>query len=385
MNKKLSNLKSKSLLYHRKFRGKIGTKLLTPIKNIRNLSLAYTPGVASVCLEIHAIPQKVFDYTLKSHTVAIVTDGSAVLGLGNIGPLASIPVMEGKAALFKTFADLDAFPICLDTQDPDQIIQVVRYLAPVFGGINLEDISAPRCFEIENSLQDLGIPVMHDDQHGTAIVVLAGLLNAVKLADKKMSEIKVVVLGAGAAGNAVSQILAGQVTDVIVLDSQGIISPTRHDLDPYKRQLAKITNKRKISGGLQNALQHADVFIGVSKANLMPPEYIKLMNPKPIIFALANPHPEIMPDMAKKAGVFIIATGRSDFPNQINNCLAFPGVFKGALSSHATAITRDMKLNAACALARLVKRPKLDLIIPRPFDPGISLAVARAVANFAST
>lgn len=370
-----------ALALHAKNRGKLATQVITPIITKEDLSLAYTPGVAEVSRAIAQDKSKVFDYTIKGHTIAVVTDGSAVLGLGNIGAEAALPVMEGKAALFKTFANLDAFPIALNTQDSSEIVKIVKAIAPVFGGVNLEDIAAPRCFEIEEALQDIGIPVMHDDQHGTAVVVLAGLLNAFKVAGKKMGEAKVVILGAGAAGGAISAILSGQVKDIVVLDSQGIISKARADLDKYKARLAELTNKQNITGNLQNALKNADVFIGVSKANLLNGSDIKLMSSKPIIFALANPDPEIMPDKAKQAGAFIVATGRSDFPNQVNNSLAFPGIFKGALEAKATKITNGMKIKAAEALAAAVINPSADKIIPGPFDPGITEAVARAVAS----
>ncbi len=371
-------LGEEAIEFHKKFKGKIGTLILTPIKDKHDLSLAYTPGVGEVSKAIFADKSKVYDLTAKGHTVAIVSDGSAVLGLGNIGPEAALPVMEGKAALFKTFADLDAFPICLATQDPDEIIKAVKQIAPVFGAINLEDISAPRCFAIEEALQDLGIPVMHDDQHGTATVVLAGLINAAKVAEKELSSLKVVISGAGAAGQAIAKMLLPKVSDTILLDSQGIIDENR---DSYKKELAKVTNKNKITGGLPEALKNADVFIGVSKAGLLLPEYVKLMAFKPIVFALANPVPEIMPDIAKTFGVFIMATGRSDFPNQINNSLAFPGIFKGALKIRATKITLDMKQAAAEAIAGMVKNPTVDKIIPGPFDKGLVEIVANAVSQ----
>jgi len=375
------NMAEQALKIHAKNRGKLATLVTTPVASKEDLALIYTPGVAAVSLAIAKNKSREFKYTIKGHTVGIITDGSAVLGLGNIGPQAALPVMEGKAALFKIFANLDAFPICLDTQDPAEIIKAIKYLAPVFGGINLEDISAPRCFAIEEALQDLGIPVMHDDQHGTAVVVLAGLLNAAKVAGKKMANLKVVINGAGAAGNGVTKMLAGKVADIIVLDSQGILSSQRHDLDPYKQQLLKITNKQDLAGNLATAVAGADVFIGVSKPNLLFPEHIVTMNQKPIIFALANPTPEIMPDVAKKAGAFIVATGRSDFPNQINNSLAFPGVFKGALAKRATRITQKMKTAAAQAIADLVKKPSPTEIIPGPFTPDLVNAVATAVAD----
>lgn len=375
------NLKQAALKYHQKHQGKLATEVTTPIKNIADMTLAYTPGVAEVSKTIAENPDQVYDLTLKSHTIAVVSDGSAVLGLGNIGPQAAIPVMEGKVALFKTFANLDAFPICLKTQDPKEIIQIVKNIAPVFGGINLEDISAPRCFEIEEALQDIGIPVMHDDQHGAAVVVLAGLINAAKVAEKKLSELKVVVLGAGAAGTAIARFLVKRVDDVIAVDRQGIISVADKNLDEHKRKLARLTNKKNKEGLLQDALKGADVFIGVSAGNLLKAADIKLMNKKPIVFALANPTPEIMPDEAKKGGAYIVATGRSDFPNQINNSLAFPGIFKGALEIRAKKITEEMKIKAAGALADLVKNPTVDKIIPGAFDKGVTEAVIKAVAQ----
>jgi malate dehydrogenase (oxaloacetate-decarboxylating) len=369
------------LKYHKKYRGKIGTLIFSPINDKAALSVAYTPGVAEASKEIANDPEKVFDYTIKPHTVAVVSDGSAVLGLGNIGAAGAIPVMEGKAALFKTFAGIDAFPICLNTQEPKEIIKIVRAIAPVFGGINLEDISAPRCFVIEDSLQDLGIPVMHDDQHGTAVVVLAGLTNAAKVAGKNLSDLTVVVNGAGAAGNAVSKLIGEKVKNVIVVDSRGVISKKRTDLDKYKKRLLKITNKGNQSGSLRDVLKGADVFIGVSKANLLTATDIKQMAEGAIVFAMANPIPEILPSEAKKGGALIIGTGRSDLPNQINNSLAFPGIFKGALSVRATRITKEMKLAAAEALAGMVKNPTVEKIIPGPFDKGVAETVAKAVVK----
>lgn len=365
--------------YHKKAKGKISISVNSPIKNKKDLSIAYTPGVAEVSKEIADNPEKVFDYTIKPHTVAIVSDGSAVLGLGNIGANAAIPVMEGKAALFKTFAGIDAFPICVETQDANEIISIVKNIAPVFGGVNLEDISAPRCFEVEENLQDLGIPVMHDDQHGTAVVVLAGMINAVKVVGKKLEDLTVVVNGAGAAGNAVSRLLSEKVKNVIVVDSKGIISADRQDLDEYKNKLLTITNKNNLSGTLNDALIEADAFVGVSKANLLTRDDIKTMGINPIIFALANPIPEIMPDEAKLGGAKVVATGRSDMPNQINNSLAFPGIFKGALEVRANKITKEMKLSAAEALASLVSKPTVEKIIPGPFDKGVADTVSKAI------
>ena len=369
------------LAVHKKFKGKIATLVTTPVTSKKELSIIYTPGVAIVSSAIAKDKNLVFDYTIKSHTVAIVTDGTAVLGLGNIGPEAAMPVMEGKAVLLKTFANIDAFPICLNTVDPQEIINTVKYLAPTFGGINLEDISAPRCFLVEESLQDLGIPVMHDDQHGTAVVVYAGLINAVKVAKKELKNLQVVINGAGAAGNGVTKMLVSEVDNIIVLDSKGIISKKREDLDPYKKELAKITNKKNLDGDLATALKGSDVFIGVSKPNLLDPKWIATMNNKPIIFALANPIPEIMPDLAKASGAFIVATGRSDFSNQINNSLAFPGIFKGALAVRAGRITNEMLIAAAKAIAGLVKDPSPDNIVPGPFEKDLALIVATAVSK----
>lgn len=369
--------------YHSKSKGKIKIETSSPIENTEDLSLAYTPGVAEISKAIAENPEKVYEYTIKSHTVAIVSDGSAVLGLGNIGAKAAIPVMEGKAALFKTFAGIDAFPICIESQTPSEIISIVKNISPIFGGINLEDISAPRCFEIEESLQNLGIPVMHDDQHGTAVVVLAGLINAAKVTNKRLGNLIVVVNGSGAAGTAIAKLLSQKVKSVIVVDSRGIICSSRKDLNPFKRHLTEITNKENISGNLTAAMKGADVFIGVSKANLLTSDDISLMANDPIIFALANPIPEISPDEAKKGGARIVATGRSDMPNQVNNSLAFPGIFKGALEIRATKITESMKLAAAEALASMVDEPSVEMIVPKPFDPGIAEAVAKAVKKAA--
>ncbi|QQG41746.1 MAG: NADP-dependent malic enzyme [Candidatus Woesebacteria bacterium] len=372
---------SKVFDYHTKHKGKIKIEVSSNIQNKEDLSLAYTPGVAEVSRAIAENPENVFNYTIKSHTVAVVSDGSAVLGLGNIGAAAAIPVMEGKAALFKTFAGLDAFPICLNTQDSKEIINIVKNISPVFGGINLEDISAPRCFEIEEALQDLGIPVMHDDQHGTAVVVLAGLINAAKVVGKKLENLTVVVNGAGAAGNAISRLLSEKVKNIIVVDSRGIVSESRTDLDPYKKLLLKVTNKNNLSGSLKDAMKNSDVFVGVSKANLLTSDDIKLMNKGAIVFAMANPIPEIMPEEAKKGGAIVVATGRSDMPNQVNNSLAFPGIFKGALEIRAKKITKEMKIAAAVALAGLVKNPTTEKIVPGPFDTGVANTVCEAVKN----
>lgn len=378
----MTNMDSKKVfIYHQKNRGKIETKVSSPIRNKLDLSLAYTPGVAEISKAISRDSSLAYKYTIKPHTVAIVSDGSAVLGLGNIGPLGALPVMEGKAALFKTFGGVDAFPICLNTQDTNKIIETVKLISPVFGGINLEDISAPRCFEIENSLQDLGIPVMHDDQHGTAVVVLAGLINAVKVVGKKMQNLNVVINGAGAAGNAIANLLNGLVKSIIVLDSKGIICKKRKDLDKYKKRLLTFTNPKNISGDVKTALIGSDVFIGVSKAEILNSDHIRLMAKDSIVFALANPIPEIMPNEAINGGAKVVATGRSDLGNQINNSLAFPGIFKGALKIGAKHISRDMKMSAAIALSKLIKKPTADKIIPGPFDENVADTVAKAVIN----
>lgn len=378
------NLKEQALKYHAKHQGKIATQVLTPIKNRQDFTLAYTPGVAEVSKVLAENPGEAYKYSIKAHTIAVVTDGSAVLGLGNIGALGALPVMEGKCAIFKSFAGIDAFPICLATQETSEIIKTVKLISPVFGGINLEDIAAPRCFEIEESLQNLGIPVMHDDQHGTAVVVLAGLINAAKVAGKEMTDLKVVISGAGAAGNACANLLDGLVADIVVVDSKGIINKKRQDLDPYKKKLLQFTNGKNLSGSLHDALVGTDVFIGVSAPNILRSEDIKEMNEKAVIFAMANPVPEIMPNDAKKGGAFIVGTGRSDFPNQINNSLAFPGIFKGALQAKAKKITKKMKLAASYALAELVKNPTVEKIIPGPFDKGIVEAVSGAVISSVS-
>ncbi len=382
--------KGQILRLHQKYQGKIGTAVLPPLENSKDLSLIYTPGVAEISRAIAKDPETVFKYTIKSHTVAVITDGSAVLGLGNLGPEAALPVMEGKCALFKKFANLDAFPICLATQDKDEIIKIVKMIAPVFGGINLEDISAPRCFEIEDALQNLGIPVMHDDQHGTAIAIIGPLMNAIKVTGKNWFKLKVVISGAGAAGSAIAKMLTchgldvdycSSVGEVIMLDSKGIIFEGRANLEPYKQELAKFTNKNKIKGDLKEALKGADVFIGVSAPGILKKEWIKLMGEKPIIFAMANPTPEIMLEEAKAGGAFIVATGRSDFPNQVNNALIFPGLFKGALMARAKKITPKMKLAAANALSNLIKNPTREKIVPSIFDPRVVKAISSVVRS----
>lgn len=373
---------------HRKNNGKMEILSKVPLENNTDLSLAYSPGVADPCLEIANDASMVYDYTVKGNLVAVVTDGSAVLGLGDIGPEASLPVMEGKALLLKKFANIDAFPICLDTKDPDEIIQVVKVISPTFGGINLEDISAPRCFEIEKRLRkECDIPVFHDDQHGTAIVVGAGLLNALKLVDKKISETKVVVNGAGAAGVAIIKLLKEiGFQHVAVCDSKGIIYKGRQEgMNSVKEEIAEMTNEEQAKGLIQDALKDADVFIGVSVANLLDEDMVKSMNDNPIIFALANPVPEISYEKAKAFGVRVIATGRSDYPNQVNNVLAFPGIFRGALDVRASDINEQMKLAATYALASLIKGEELaeDYIIPKPFDDRITKTVAAAVSKAA--
>lgn len=377
---------------HRKNNGKVEIKSKVSVKDRKELSLAYTPGVAEVCKEIAANKDNAYIYTMKSNSVAVVTDGTAVLGLGDIGPEAAMPVMEGKAILFKQFGGVDGFPICLNTKDADEIISIVKAIAPAFGGINLEDISAPRCFEIEERLQDIGIPVFHDDQHGTAIVILAGLINASKVTSKPLESMKIVISGAGAAGMAVAKLLmcvdvdkkiCTAAKEVIVCDSKGPISKKRKGIDGVKKMMADITNPENIEGTLADALKGADVFIGLSKGNLVTKEMVKTMAPKSVIFAMANPVPEILPDEAKAGGAFIIGTGRSDFPNQINNVLAFPGVFRGALDARAARITEKMKVYAARALASCVKNPTPEMIIPDPFDKNVPLSVAEAVKKAA--
>ena len=370
-----------SLELHRKHHGKLEVQSKVPVENRADLSLAYTPGVGQVSIEIgkdHALAREL---TLKSNSVAVVSDGSAILGLGNLGPYAAIPVMEGKAVLFKEFAGIDAFPICLDTQDTEEIIATVKRIAPVFGGINLEDIAAPRCFEIEERLQrELDIPVLHDDQHGTAVVVLAALLNALKLRGSDKENVKVVMNGAGAAGIAVSKLLLQYgFTDLTLCDSRGVLYDGRSDLAGEKAKIARQTNRTRQMGDLASALAGADVFIGVSKANVLTADAVRSMNARPIVFALANPIPEIMPDAARAAGAFIVATGRSDFPNQINNVLAFPGIFRGALDHQVRQITNDMLIRAAENLAAHVADPRPDAVLPSVFDKGVVLAVASAM------
>ncbi len=370
-----------SFKLHKKKGGKIETKSKVYLKNKKDLSLAYTPGVGAVSSLLAKNNDLAKDYTLKGNSVAVISDGSAVLGLGNLGAIGAIPVMEGKAILFKEFAGIDAFPICLDTQDTEEIIKTVKYIAPVFGAVNLEDISAPRCFEIEERLKkELNIPVFHDDQHGTALVVLSGLINSLKIKKLKKEKAVVVINGAGAAGTAIAKILIKYgFRHVTVLDSVGIISSERKDLNEAKKELASITNPRLSRGDLSSSLVGSDIFIGVSKGNVLKKEAIKSMNEKPVIFALANPVPEINPLDAKKSGAFIVATGRSDFPNQVNNILAFPGVIRGALDSGVRQIDDKMLIKAAENLALSVKRPNPDKILPNPFDRKVVKLVAKAI------
>lgn len=374
-----------SLEAHEKYKGKISIELKMPLETKDDLSIAYTPGVARPCQEIADNKEKAYTYTTKGNMVAIVSDGSAVLGLGNIGSEAALPVMEGKSVLFKKFAGVDAFPIVLDTQDTDEIVQTVKNIAPGFGGINLEDISAPRCFEIERRLkEELNIPVFHDDQHGTAIVTLAGLYNALKLTEKKMEDMQVVINGAGAAGVAIVKLLfAAGVKDVIMCDSRGIIYKGRGDLNATKDKMADITNRQMRKGSLGDAVKGMDVFIGVSVPNVLSKEMVKSMDDAPFIFAMSNPDPEILPEAAKEAGASVVATGRSDYPNQINNVLAFPGLFRGALDARLTRLTTKMFITAAKAIANSVEDLSVDKIIPSPFDERVPQRVADAIKESA--
>lgn len=372
---------------HEKYRGKIEVCSKVPLKTKEDLSTAYTPGVATPCMEIHEDEKKAYTYTAKGNMVAVVTDGTAVLGLGDIGPKAAMPVMEGKAILFKGFGGVDAFPICLDTKDTEEIIETVKRIAPGFGGINLEDICAPKCFEIERRLEEeLDIPVFHDDQHGTAIVTTAALINALKVVGKKMEDIKVALNGPGSAGTAIAKMLihAG-VKNMIICDRKGILAESVPGITGHKLELAKLTNPEGKTGSLQDAIVGTDVFVGVSSANTLTPEMVATMNADPIVFAMANPTPEIMYDTAIAAGVKVMGTGRSDFPNQINNVLAFPGLFRGALDAGARDITYDMKLAAASAIASLVSEDELkpEYIIPSPFDERVAPKVAEEVAKCA--
>jgi len=378
------SLGKESIRLHAKLKGKLETKSKIKINNKKTLSIVYTPGVAAVSSAIAENPTLAKKYTIKNNTIAVISDGSSVLGLGNVKALAAIPVMEGKAALFKEFAGLDAFPICLDTQDTQEIIATIKNIAPIFGGINLEDISAPRCFEIEKKLMEiLDIPVLHDDQRGTATVVLSALINALKVKKLSFNQTKVVVNGAGAAGTAIAKFLhAYGIKNLIVCDSQGVINNKRKDLNSEKKLIAGwLLEENSQTQTLEEALDKADVFIGVSRANLLTVDLVKKMNKQPIIFALANPIPEIMPDVAKKAGAFIVATGRSDFSNQINNVLAFPGIFRGALDHSVKTITDNMLIKAAENIAACVKKPTKEQIVPKPFDKKVVKAVAKAIKN----
>ena len=373
----------KALQMHEQWNGKIETVSKAAVKSREDLALAYTPGVAEPCKVIAENPEAAYTYTIKSNTVAVVSDGSAVLGLGNIGPLAAMPVMEGKAVLFKEFGGINAFPICLDTQDTEEIIETVVRIAPAFGGINLEDISAPRCFEIEERLKErLSIPVFHDDQHGTAIVVLAGIINALKVTGKNKETAQVVVNGAGSAGIAITKLLLTYgFQNITLCDKAGMICEGMEGLNWMQEKMAKVTNLGKRTGSLADALKSADIFVGVSAPGIVTPEMVASMNHDAILFAMANPVPEIMPDLAREAGARVVGTGRSDFPNQVNNVLIFPGIFRGALEGRACAITEEMKLAAAEAIASLVSEEELSdvNILPAAFDPRVADAVSQAV------
>ncbi len=373
----------KALMLHEKWGGKLETTSKAPVKSREDLSYAYTPGVAEPCKVIAQDKEAAYKYTMKANTVAVVSDGSAVLGLGNIGPYAAMPVMEGKAVLFKEFGGVNAVPICLDTQDTEEIIKAVTYLAPGFGGINLEDISAPRCFEIEERLKKtLNIPVFHDDQHGTAIVVLAGIINALKVVGKKKEDCQIVVNGAGSAGIAITKLLLTYgFPHIIMCDKAGILSKNTEGLNWMQQKMVQITNLEQKKGTLADALKGADIFVGVSAPGIVSPEMVASMNKDAILFAMANPVPEIMPDAAKAAGARVVGTGRSDFPNQVNNVIAFPGIFKGALEGRATQITEEMKLAAAMAIASLVPDDELNEnnILPEAFHPEVAQLVAQAV------
>ena len=384
----MSELREEALKMHKENQGKLTVQSKVPLRDAKDLSLAYSPGVAEPCIDIFEDESKVYDYTIKGNLVAVVSNGTAVLGLGNIGPKAAMPVMEGKALLFKAFADVDAFPLCLDTTDSDKIVETVKLLEPTFGGVNLEDIAAPQCFEIEDRLKKIcNIPVFHDDQHGTAIVTAAGLLNALKLANKKIEEIRVVANGAGSAGVAIVKLLLSMgVKDVILCDTKGIIYEGRpNGMNSFKEEMARITNKEQKQGSLADALVGADVFVGVSAPGVLTKEMIRSMNADSIIFAMANPVPEIMPKEAIEAGAIVVGTGRSDFPNQVNNVLAFPGIFRGALDVQAKEINEEMKLAAVQAIAGLIADEELhaDYVIPDPFDPRVAAHVAAAVATAA--
>ena len=381
------NIYEEALQYHAELKGKLEVKSRSTINNAKDLSLAYTPGVAEPCREIHKDPSKSYLYTRKWNTVAVISDGTAVLGLGDIGPLAAMPVMEGKCVLFKEFSNVDAIPIVLDTKDTDEIVNTIAAIAPSFGGINLEDIAAPRCFEIERRLKEkLDIPVFHDDQHGTAIVVLAGILNALKIVKKDLKSLKVVINGAGSAGSAICKLLLSSgVTNIVMCDINGVIHKGADLPNDALKELAEITNPNNETGTLKDAIKNSDVFIGVSAPNLVTKEMVKTMNSDAIIFAMANPTPEIFPEDAKDAGAKVVGSGRSDYPNQINNVLAFPGIFRGALDAHATEINEDMKVAAAYAIANAIDENELseDNIIPKPFDEKVQRMVAEAVKKAA--
>ncbi|AGT31866.1 NAD-dependent malic enzyme 4 [Geobacillus genomosp. 3] len=384
----MEHLREKALLVHRQAKGKLSVELKVPVVDTNDLSLIYSPGVAEPCKEIVANEEEMYSYTVKGNFVAVVSNGTAVLGLGNIGARAALPVMEGKAALFKAFAGIDAVPLCLDTEDPDEFIQAVKLLEPTFGGINLEDIAAPACFVIEERLrQEMTIPVFHDDQHGTAIVVAAGLTNALKVVGKRLADCRIVINGAGAAGVAIAKLLLSMgVGDLVICDTKGAIYEGRpHGMNALKEDLAKQTNRERAVGTLADVIKGADVFIGVSAAGALTPAMVQSMNRGAIVFALANPVPEIMPEEAKAAGAVIVATGRSDLPNQVNNVLAFPGIFRGALDVRATQVNEEMKIAAAEAIAGLIQPEELteEYVIPNPFDQRVVGAVASAVARAA--
>jgi len=384
--KKTMSVAERSLELHETHKGKVAIVSKVPVRNGEDLALAYTPGVAEPCLKIAKNKDDVYKYTNRGNVVAVLSDGTSVLGLGDIGPEAGLPVMEGKCILFKTFADIDAIPIMVSSKDPEEVIKAAKLIAPGIGAINLEDISAPNCFKVESRLRkELDIPVMHDDQHGTAIVCTAAMINAMKLAGKKFENLKIVFSGAGAAGTAISKMLMSQgVKNVIICDRAGAIYEGRKEnMNKEKEDLAKITNPKKEKGKLEEVIKGADVFVGVSGPGILKKEQVKTMAPKPLIFAMANPIPEIMPDEAKAGGAFIVATGRSDFPNQVNNCLAFPGVFRGALDVLAKDINDEMKIAAAKAIAAVVEKPTVDYIIPSPFHPGLAQIVAKAVSEAA--
>ena len=381
------NIYEEALEYHRKLKGKLEVKSRCTINNAKDLSLAYTPGVAEPCREIHKDPSKAYVYTRKWNTVAVISDGTAVLGLGDIGPLAALPVMEGKSVLFKEFANIDAIPLVLDTKNVDEIVDTVARIAPSLGGINLEDISAPRCFEVERKLKEkLDIPVFHDDQHGTAIVVLAGILNALKIVKKNLTDVKVVINGAGSAGSAICKLLLSSgVKNIVMCDINGVIHEGANLQNDSLKELAKITNPNKETGTLKDAIKNADIFIGVSAPNLVSKEMVETMNKDAIIFAMANPTPEIFPEVAKEGGARVVGTGRSDYPNQINNVLAFPGIFRGALDVQAKEINEEMKVAAAYAIANAIDETELneDNIIPKAFDLKVQKMVAEAVKEAA--